>query len=254
MHELGGGATKAMKRFKVMVWVFSIAFVQKILSLYIPGLIYDWHIFTWFFIWGKYQNHAIDIENWGWVLELSPQSFGIGMLLDINVCTSVFAGSLLAYAILGPILVHTGECILDQAEPTAGPDWARYMDSQGAGTYLHDGQYVPSPYMWVIWPAIVALICSGFIELALNIPSLFAGVNRGFKSLYNRGRNRSLHEQQKEQKHGSNTDQAVSAWIWGTGLLVSTIAVCVSVQFQWDVNGAYILMALVISMIMAFVA
>lgn len=245
-----------MRRFKMMVWVFCAAFVQQILAVYIPGLILNWHIFTWLFIWGKYKNHAIDVENWGWVLQLSPQSFGIGMLLDIHIATSVFIGSLLTYAIIGPILVHVGTCILTPAaSPSAGPEWAGFMNAQNFGDY-RDGQYVASPSMWMLMPAIVVLICSGFVELFLNFPSLFVGIKSGAMSLYNLvagGRKSSFRKKLNKWQDGSQRDRGISSWIWSTGLLVSAIGVCIGVQFQWDTNGAYILLSLIVSALLSFI-
>lgn len=56
--------------------------------------------FTWFYIWGGYNNLAIHVENWGWYLEFTPAFIGSGMLVGLNVALSFFGKS-------GPLVTTT---------------------------------------------------------------------------------------------------------------------------------------------------
>jgi hypothetical protein len=48
---------------------FAIALVIRVVSQYAPGILWDWHFFTWFHIWGHHNTQALAVESWGWFLE-----------------------------------------------------------------------------------------------------------------------------------------------------------------------------------------
>lgn len=87
MHAVGTGATEAMKKIKALGLAFGVALVQRVTSYYAIGILYDWHVFTWFYIWGNYNNWAINIENWGWMIEWTPAFLGSGMLVGLNTAS-----------------------------------------------------------------------------------------------------------------------------------------------------------------------
>lgn len=51
MHAAGTGGIIAMKKLKALGIAFGTALVHRIVSQYALGILYDWHIFTWFYIW-----------------------------------------------------------------------------------------------------------------------------------------------------------------------------------------------------------
>ena len=77
MHAMGSGAADAMQKMRALGYAFLLAFVLRIVSDYALGILWDWHIFTWFYIWGNYNNYAIVIENWGWYIEWTPAFIGM---------------------------------------------------------------------------------------------------------------------------------------------------------------------------------
>lgn len=87
MHAVGTGATEAMKKIKALGLAFAISLIQRVTSYYAIGILYDWHVFTWFYIWGNYNNWAINIENWGWMIEWTPAFLGSGMLVGLNTAS-----------------------------------------------------------------------------------------------------------------------------------------------------------------------
>lgn len=91
MHAVGTGATEAMKKIKALGLAFGIALVQRVASYYAIGILYDWHVFTWFYIWGNYNNWAINIENWGWMIEWTPAFLGSGMLVGLNTASEYYS-------------------------------------------------------------------------------------------------------------------------------------------------------------------
>ncbi len=63
VHEAGARAKKGVWRFQAMVTAFSAAFAQKMAGQYATGIIYDWHIFTWLYVFNDYTNRALAIER-----------------------------------------------------------------------------------------------------------------------------------------------------------------------------------------------
>ena len=97
MHEAVSGAAIAKLKMLGLSVAFLISMVLRVASQYCIGILWDWHIFTWFYIWGSYSNVAINPENWGWFIEFTPAFIGAGMLVGLNVAFSFFAGSVLAW-------------------------------------------------------------------------------------------------------------------------------------------------------------
>lgn len=108
MHRAVTGEKMAKLKMRALSVAFGGACVLRVVSQYAIGILWDWHIFTWFYQWGGYSNSAIAIENWGWYIEFTPAFIGVGMLIGMNVALSFFAGSVIAWAIIGPALVASG--------------------------------------------------------------------------------------------------------------------------------------------------
>lgn len=104
--------------------------------------------FIRFYIWSGYSNWALNIENWGWYMEWTPAFIGSGMLIGLNSGLSMFAGSFLAWGLIGPVLVHYGECIGKELAPD-DPKWGGLMSFVSLS---HLGQTAPSPRYWLLWP------------------------------------------------------------------------------------------------------
>jgi len=58
MHAVGTGSAEAVKKLKALLITFGAAIVHRVVSYYAIGILYDWHFFTWFFIWGSKYPHA----------------------------------------------------------------------------------------------------------------------------------------------------------------------------------------------------
>jgi uncharacterized oligopeptide transporter (OPT) family protein len=148
MHAVGTGGVDAMKKFKALGIAFAASLTLVVVSQYALGILFDWHIFTWFYIWSGYTNWAINIENWGWMIEWTPAFIGSGMLVGLNSAFSMFLGTFLAWGLIGPVLVHYGECIGVQRYKS-DPHWSPVTSFTSLSNI---GKVTPSPRYWLLWP------------------------------------------------------------------------------------------------------
>lgn len=173
MHAVGSGAADALRKIKALGYAFIGAFLLIVVGQYADGILHNWHIFTWFYIWSGYSNPALlNPENWGWYIQLTPAFFGSGMLVGLNAAFSWWGGTVFAWAFAGPLLVHYGECIGIQA--SEDPRWERLTTfSSLSGTT--DPDYVPSPRFWFLWPGVMVLIVYSLIEFFIHFRVIYDG-------------------------------------------------------------------------------
>ncbi|KAK8136995.1 OPT oligopeptide transporter protein-domain-containing protein [Apiospora sp. TS-2023a] len=269
MHMVAGTeAVNAMKRMKVLALTFFAAISQRVASYYAIGLLYDWHIFTWFFIWGNYQNAAIHVESWGWMFEWTPAFIGSGMLVGLNTALSLFGGTLFAWGILGPILVKYGICNGRALAPDSDK-WSQYYSyaslSNGTGP---DG--VTSPRYWFLWPGVCVLVCTSLAELLVHwrifaLATRYAWENTKTMDFMRRkgGRSRAVFETQsrrspnrsqsvfREEDFASEKDQ-VPLWVWGSGTIAMVIVACIISELQFNVNAGLAILASILAIFFAF--
>lgn len=147
-----------MKKCKVLGVAFLLAMILRVVSSYATGILWNWHIFTWFYIWGNYSNAAIWAENWGWYIELTPAINGAGMIVGLNTALSMFGSTVMCYAIIGPLLVKYGAASgVKIMGPNATGHW------KDLTTYfsmnLKDPINNPSPRYWLLWPYVFSPLC-----------------------------------------------------------------------------------------------
>jgi uncharacterized oligopeptide transporter (OPT) family protein len=122
----GGAAAEAAGRKKAIVLAvfFAGAAVFTVLSKYAPGILWDHHVFWWLYTWG--WDGIIAAENWGWWFEYTPAFIGAGMLSGSNASFSFFGGTVLAFALVGPLTVKYGETFGTAIDPDAFPGYMSY--------------------------------------------------------------------------------------------------------------------------------
>jgi uncharacterized oligopeptide transporter (OPT) family protein len=69
MHLAATGETIAKLKMRALGIAFSLALVLRVVSQYAIGILWDWHFFTWIYIWQGYSGNALAAESWGWFLE-----------------------------------------------------------------------------------------------------------------------------------------------------------------------------------------
>ncbi|KAI9814903.1 MAG: hypothetical protein M1832_005631 [Thelocarpon impressellum] len=267
MHAAVGGADAAKAKTRALSWAFAASLTLRVASQYALGILWDWHIFTWFYIWGHYQNMAIHIENWGWFIEFTPAFIGSGMLVGLNPAYSFFGGSVLAWGIIGPLLVHYG---VAHGVPALGPDgdpkWQDYMTF--ASFKLADPKNAPSPRYWLLWPGVLLMLVVSFTELFCQYKVLYyAGVavikgsSMGINSVLNRfGKNstyleKKAHIEQKNLVEDSATDDEQVKWyMWAPGLVLVIVLTCVVLGLQYHMPVGMSLLAILLGFIFSFLA
>ncbi|KAI1034904.1 hypothetical protein LB505_011559 [Fusarium chuoi] len=65
MHAVGSGAADAVRKIKALGISFIIALLIICVGQYADGILHNWHIFTWFYVWSGYTaSGLLEPENW----------------------------------------------------------------------------------------------------------------------------------------------------------------------------------------------
>lgn len=184
-----------------------------------------------------YSNQAIHIENWGWFIEITPAFLGSGMLVGLNSAISMMIGSITGWGLIGPLLVHYGECV-GKAANTKDPHWTKvtsfYALDQKTITSAHT-----SPRYWLLWPAVMVMVCVSMTEFFIQYKIIGQGLTTAWreacKGLYDylqrHGKNSPFLKKQcpETDVSGDETEDfalpkdQVRIWEWATGLIVTLI-------------------------------
>ena len=142
---------------------------------------------------GKYNNSAMSAENWGWLIEWTPAFIGVGILVGLNTAISFFMGSVLAWGIIGPTLVHYGVAFGTHLVPD-DPQWGGYISYASLGTKATN-KATPSPRFWLLWPGVLLMIVVSFTELFLQYKvfyfvgkAVYRGVTHGINDLLSKNK------------------------------------------------------------------
>jgi uncharacterized oligopeptide transporter (OPT) family protein len=58
MHDSVTGAFVGKMKLRGLLYSFAGAFTLRVVSQYAPGILWEWHPFTWFYIWGHYDSKS----------------------------------------------------------------------------------------------------------------------------------------------------------------------------------------------------
>lgn len=273
MHAVSSGAADAAKKVKALAYAFLGAFIHIIVSQYADGILHYWHIFTWFYAWSGYSNWAQNIDNWGWYIQLTPAFFGSGILVGLNTALSWFGGTVVAWGLIGPLLIHYGECVgvrpyLASEDPLIVERWgviasfAKMTDIQASDKY--------SPRYWLLWPGVMVLVVYSLIEFFIHIRVLYDGLVFAFRELAvsldaqlkKRGKTSPFLEKHAARVNEDNRlvedfappDQQVPMYVWLTGTLVFLVVACFVCHFQFHMNAGLAILACLLGVIFAFLS
>lgn len=267
MHAGAAGAREALSKLKALSLAFSLALIQRVASYYAVGILYDWHVFTWIHIWSGYTSWAMNIESWGWYFEWTPAFIGSGILIGMNSAISLFGGAIIAWAIIGPALVHYGECI-GKHQVDDDPRWADWYSFASLSNLGHE---TPSPRYWLLWPGVMIMVCSSMAELFVQYKVIgFAGQVIWQKTCANihgvlakTGRHSAYLASQAEREvkaadgiieDPAPPEEQVRMWMWVTGLIVTIAAAMVIFALQWGMNPGLTILACVLGFLFSFLA
>ncbi|KAM7215417.1 OPT oligopeptide transporter domain containing protein [Rhypophila decipiens] len=267
MHAGAAGGLEAIKKLKCLGLSFTAALVQRVASYYAPGILYDWHPLTWIHIWSGYKSWAMNIESWGWYFEWTPAFIGSGILIGLNPAISMFIGSVSAWALIGPLLVHYGECIGKAQWDEDTPQWEGYYSFNSLRNL---GKEPPSPRYWLLWPGVMVMVCSSMAELIVQ----YKVIGYGFKTIWYQscsGINHRLVAKGKTSKFFSKygaprektedevedfaaPEDQVKHWMWLVGLLATVVIAMIIFHFQWDMHPGLTILACLLAFLFSFLA
>ncbi|KAK2686641.1 hypothetical protein QWA68_015256 [Fusarium oxysporum] len=270
MHGAGSGAADAMKKIKGLAYAFSGAFIHIITSQYADGILHNWHLFNWFYIWSSHSNQTLlSIDNWGWYIQLSPAFFGTGILVGPNPAFSWFFGSVVAWGLVGPLLVHYGECV-GAPIGTPGGIWEHRVTYNALAQIGAEG-WVSSPRYWFLWPGVMVLLVYSLAEFLLHIRVVYDGAVYAFRDtsdklnrrLQARGKRVGFLERQARKHAEAVTnyiedfaprDQLVSPPVWITGTVAALVLACIVCELQFDMNPGLAILACILGLVFAFLS
>jgi OPT family oligopeptide transporter len=265
MHEAITGEIVGKKKMKALSIAFAGALVQRVVSQYALGILWDWHFFAWFHTWGHYKTLALAVESWGWYIEWTPAFIGSGMLVGLNVSISFLAGSVIAWGIIGPALVHNNKAWgINIGE---GTKWDGYYTFASLGDAACNKDY-PSPRYWLLWPGVLLMIVVSFTELALQWKVLAFAFKTLYRAccaaLYDLGtkmgkelaffKRAGSHPQEDLVEDSAADHELVKMWMWIPGLLLSIICICVVLGVQYDMPVGMSLLSVFLAFFFSFVA
>ncbi|KAJ9134111.1 Oligopeptide transporter [Pleurostoma richardsiae] len=268
MHAVGTGAQDAVRKIKTLGYCFIGACVHTITSQYALGIMREWHIFTWFYIWSDYTNWAQNIDNWGWYILLTPAFFGSGILVGLNAAISWFLGTVVAWGIIGPVLVKYGECIgIASYDPDS--KWAPIM-SFNSMSHIGQPGWVPSPRYWMLWPGVMVLVVYSMVEFLIHIKVLYDGAKFAFREasrsinnrLQARGKHNAFLARQAAAIDNDSSliedfapkNQQVPTWVWMVGTLAFVAVACIVCELQFHMNAGLAILACILGLLFAFLS
>jgi len=266
MHLAVTGEAIAKLKMRALGWAFSGAVLLRVVSQYAPGILWDWHFFTWFFIWGNYNNAAINVENWGWYLEWTPAFIGSGMLVGLNTSISFYAGSILAWGIIGPILVKTGAAVGYSPYPD-DPKWSKVATFASLSTKYSTAD-LASPRYWILWPGVLLMITVSFVELAFQYKVFWyvgKAVLRASRDYTNKaarvmGKKAPFSELGNIQsdeylvEDSADENELVKWWMWFPLLVFVIIMTCVVMGVQFNMPVGMSLLSIFLAFFFSFLA
>ncbi|GJD00762.1 oligopeptide transporter [Colletotrichum higginsianum] len=253
LHSRSEGARESSRRSLVSISIaFAASLVWAVASSYAPGILYTWNVFWWIYKWGGHG--IIAAVSWGWLSwSWSPALLGMGMLVGLNPALSFVLGSVLAWGIIGPILVRL--------EVASGlPVSAEYP---GLVTYnafnptkFRDD---PSPRYWILWPAVFMMLAVSLTTIVLEAKSFGKLAWYGIMTLRQRlSKNR---QRQTTIDQGESTavfdpvpeQYRIRWWEWlGLGTVSFAIAMTV-LPLQFDIGADMSLLHLALGFFWAVV-
>ncbi|TQV94650.1 oligopeptide transporter [Cordyceps javanica] len=266
MHSAAGGEKLARDKMKWTVVAFVAAMALRVASIFLPNVLWNWHIFAWIAqarLSKNITDFVVAAESWGWVLEWSPAMIGSGFLVDFGVACSFFAGAIFAWGLLGPYLVSAQ---LAFGEPRSSTDVALPdLISYTAMSDPFSGAEYPSPRYWLLWPGVACTLAVAFLELLCQSSKIWQLVYAAMTALVRKHYRRPSKDSyeyividqgpepaQTGGKPVAKTD--IELWMWLPGLVVVTAAAIVILYSQFNMPLQEAVVALVLSLSMSLIA
>lgn len=256
----GGAASEAagLRKAKCLAYAFGGAACLRVVSIYAPGILWDHHVFWWLYTWG--WDGIIAAESWGWLFEYTPAFLGAGILSGLNASLSFFGGSVLAWALIGPLTVKYGAtfgspmALDEETGIDAFPGWMNY------NSLSLDDLSRPSPRYWNLWIGIMVMLCASFAEVAMHGPVLYRGMKRAFfETAVKIPKTRAFASKhlgggEREIEDPSPPSEQVPTWAWSGGVLISIAVSMIVLALQYQVSPGLTILAVILAFIFSFIA
>ncbi|KAH9990676.1 OPT oligopeptide transporter protein-domain-containing protein [Xylariaceae sp. FL0662B] len=264
MHSAADGERVAGRKMKATVYAFLAAMALRVVSQFALGIFWNWHIFTWLAEVNIGRNLFVSVESWGWFLEWSPAMMGSGMLVDFGVACSFFAGSILAWGIIGPYIVSQGIAFGEHI--SSKPGWTDLMSYKSMSTEFASADH-PSPRYWLLWPGVACTLAVAFVELGCQWRVLWKlGLvsAKATTSLVRRLMPRRLSYEYtvvgtedktpQEISQSVHDNEDITTWMWAPGVIVLVILAGIVTKLQFEMTFLEALLALFLSFCLSLVA
>ena len=234
--SMGASGAEAAKKARYLLVFLAISLLWALAFYFIPelgsppiGLVPVFTVFT----------------VWGFTLLLSPLMFGAGILIGPRIGASLLVGSVLAWGIVGPLLVANGVVagpFFDGSKWVAGtlmsfePLSAEKAAKLGAPESMIG---LPGARAWLLWPGVALMIADAFGSLALN-----------WRSFVNTFR---IRKASSDGVVDTVPDAIPNAW-WIGGLLVSSVFTTLVAWWFFDIPPYFTVIAIALSSVLAAIA
>ncbi|WYZ33756.1 hypothetical protein EsH8_I_000032 [Colletotrichum jinshuiense] len=250
LHSKSEGNQTSRQNLVSMSIAFTASLIWAVASSYAPGILYNWNVFWWIYKWGGHG--IITAVSWGWLSwSWSPAMLGMGMLVGLNSALSFLLGSVLAWGVIGPILVH-----LDVASglpmSVKYPDLITY-NAFDPTKFIDD----PSPRYWVLWPAVFMMLAVSLTTIALEAKAFgkltWYGISKIRQKLSKNREQLALAEREIEIFDPIPEQHRIKWWEWlGLGTISFIIAMVV-LPLQFDITADMSLLQLALGFVWAIV-
>ncbi|KAL3459685.1 OPT superfamily oligopeptide transporter [Aspergillus heterothallicus] len=256
MHQAIEGGSKAQRKLRVLVIAFLAALTLRVVSQYAIGVLWDWHPFTWMISSGIAVGAATSFESWGWFVEWTPAFIGSGMLVSVNVAVSFLSGSVLAWGIIGPILVSKGMAF-GHNRSTEEP-WTGLMSYTSLSKEFATADH-PSPRYWLLWPGVICMTTTALTELACQWRVMWIVLRDGAILITNWvkqkfGEGYAYTSLKQPEKSETEANRGLALWMWLPGVVFVVVLSCPVLKAQFGVPYSMTLLSLLLAFGMSLLA
>ncbi|KAA1472482.1 oligopeptide transporter [Dentipellis sp. KUC8613] len=247
LHNGRTGAIAARKKSIGLIVTFAAAFLFKVVALYAPGIVWDWHIG-----WTLYRigfTSIISLDNYGWWIEFTPAFFGAGQLSGMNASWSFFGGAVLAWGIIQPSLIATGKAVGKSISDEFPLVSYQAMSFDDVAAFVK----TPSPRYWLLWPGVLVMLVYSAADVLFGAAGPLWRSIRSIRFKRSRDPRAWLSSVDGVDEDHVALEDRIPTWAWVGGLFASIILSCALLGTQFHLNVGESILALLLGFIFSFI-
>ncbi|EAQ83512.1 hypothetical protein CHGG_09916 [Chaetomium globosum CBS 148.51] len=242
MHQAsaeGPTGRTTRRKMRILGWTFGLASALRVGSQFAVGILWDWHPFTWYSYLVPSSGTALGLESWGWYIEWSPAFIGTGMLVGMHAAVNYFAGSLLAWGLIGPYLVSCGSAFGSEIPGTGLVSYVNFSADYTTASH-------PSPRYWLLGPGVACMVAVSLTEMACQWRALLYPI----RAIWKKPDDASSSSSKSTDPFPSSNQ--VPTYLWLPGFLLTIL------HGSWVMNTQYAmplltsLLAFLLAMVLSF--